>query len=623
MNWKGWGFVGGVFAATVVTALWIADGQSTAGGMSMEERLEQLKTTHERRIERIDEIADEQLSRALREQIFNHYYAALENAVFDSAPYEIEYSTPRLERLNDYASMTEMAKVYLDNFVAKPTSPNAQCFQVKPPFNLPVAHQLRMQTLTLADGATLQMPDIMSGRRQTPELRDRGDSVCFQATRAADAELPAGVTAELSTHLPDELVEFEFGPDDVGVTQRRAGYAVTLVEMNNYSYAIEVDVGSAGEGSLRDEDVLGEALAENGRFIQPRVTDKVRTEDFRELDELMDDLILRAERRELSVNQITEEIVALRDQIEAARGSTLYKAFAFHGAVEKAQVTLLHHDGGATELTHILDIPFYSEFPAEEGEVVAENLPNIAVPGPVYNYDPALRAEFVDLTAEDMAENIEIRQRSISPQHDPGVAYPAQLFFHYPDVQSDRFIQIFDRYGLLEPSDVEFFDADGQPITLPDGGNDVLRFTVSRLEFNPQGFPQLPARVKVTIPVLTAPDMVKQRFSRNELPAGVSLDGNRLSIDYSVFTPDEMEDTSARRIERRNQVFGKDAEGRYLAEVATMTQPRQEGDPVDLYYFYGEPEVFEIWYRGEMKTVGFEIDIKLEDKLRAAGLIDK
>lgn len=611
MNRKGWLFFSGVAAAAVVTALWGLGAPTMEEDISMEERLESLKVMHDARLERISAISDQRLSMVLRDRLFRHYYEALENAAFDSAPYEIEYTTARLERLTDYADVNDMAAAYLKNFVARSISRNGQCFQVRPPFTFPFAHRLHMQTLTMTDGETLQMPDILSGRRQTPELRDRGDSVCFEQSRADNAAMPATVKAEFSTRLPDELVMFEFKREDVGMTQRRAGYAVTLLEMNNYSYAIEVDGSAMNEPGIGSDDIIGEALADNGRFIQRRVTDKVRAEDYRRMDELMEDLIGRAARSRLSIEEVDKEIEALRKEIKGEQGTAVFQAFAFHGAVETARITLLHSDGAQAEVKHSLEVPFYSLLLTEVEEIAVDNLPELVVPGPVYNYHPAVRADRVDLTVADMSEAIEIRHRNISPQHDPGVAYPAQLFFHYPDVQSDRFIQLFDRYGSLEPGDVEFFSEDGQPITLPDGGHDLLRFTVSRLEFNPHSFPQLPERVRATIPVLTAPDMIKKRYSRDELPAGVRLDGNRLSIDYAVFNPDEVEDTSARRVERRNQVFGKDAEGRYLAEVATMTQPRHAGEPVDLYYFYGEPEVFEIWYRGEMKTIGFEVDIEL------------
>lgn len=65
-----------------------------------------------------------------------------------------------------------------------------------------------------------------------------------------------------------------------------------------------------------------------------------------------------------------------------------------------------------------------------------------------------MNASYVDLSAEAMHDEIEIRQRNIT--HDPGIKHPKQVFFHYPAVQSDLFIHIFERYDIADSSDVQF-----------------------------------------------------------------------------------------------------------------------------------------------------------------------
>lgn len=587
----------------------------------MHGQLENLTADHEARLRRIGEIEDEALVRELRSGVFSLYYGALEYSALDSAPYEIEYTTPHFERLDDYPDFAALTAAYLNNFVAKPTSSGMQCFQVNEPFILPFAHSLEMETLIMADGEVLQMPDLFAGRRQTAELRSRGDAFCFLKPESKASDPPKFITAEFFTHVPDKLVHFEFSRDDIGATKTEDGYAVTLLEMNDNSYAVQVAMSSGGEMTLQAQDIVGEAKAENGQSIRPRTSLNYSADFYLRMQALMDDLIERAHADDLQVEEIPEQIKALQQKIAQENSAHVFKAFAFHGAVNDVQVTLVHRDSDTSEgdssegnssegeIQQRLQIPFYSEFLPTAKDVEIETLPEITVPGPVFNYQPAVRAEHIDLSLEEMTDEIEIRHRRISS--DPSITHPAQIFLHYPHVQSDRFIWLFDRYGDFSADNVQFLNEEGEQIAVTVNQDELALFTVSRLEYDPEQLPEKPARIQAMVSVQTAPDIQKQSYARDELPEGVYLTGNRLAIDYAIFEPVEMEDVDQRRVERRNQVFAKDANGRYLAEVASMTQSRESGQPIDLYYFYGEPEFFEIWYRGPVKTINFEFDVQV------------
>ncbi|RAK00613.1 hypothetical protein [Aliidiomarina maris] len=495
----------------------------------------------------------------------------------DSAPYEIEYTTPYFSRLHDYPDLAAMLRAYRDNLLALASSANMQCFRVREPFALPIEHRLTMQHITMADGTQLQMPDVMAGRRQTDALRARNDGFCFHQPLSDAAKPPQSVTAELSARVPEQLLTFEFNRDDVGSTHTQHGYAVTLVAMGAHSYGVQVKTRGEGGNDQSGYTLVGEAQASNQRWLRQRTAQTYASGD-------------------------------------SARETT--HAFAFHGAVEHARVRLMVYaskgDEHGASVVQTVDIPFHGEL-AQTTEFESINaLPTIDVAGPVLNHRPEVRAEASDLDAARMATAIEIRRRQLSPQSDPAIRHPEQLFLHYPSVQSDVFIGIFERFSAQGVANsVKFFDASGELIQPATDLSEIVRFNVSRLEFAPRELAQPPARLQATVTVRTAPEMQQQAYARDALPPGVSMSANRIVIDYAVFQPEEMQDVSARRVDRRNQVFAKDSEGRYLAEIGLLTQIRQGAEPVDVYYFYGEPQWFAIWYQGELKDVEFVLDSAL------------
>ncbi|MCP1337991.1 hypothetical protein NJR55_00165 [Idiomarina sp. M1R2S28] len=613
---KSIGMKGVGVAVVLATLLWHMDAKPKEK-VSMQQQIEQRKQLNIARYKQLRTLDDKALAKFLWMEEESNYYGVMESLSLDMKPYEIEYSTSVLARLNDYDDSQTMSDAFLSSLLAVKRTDLMECrrysnghgFALRKGFSFPFAHELTFDALVLDNGEKLRIPDFTKGEMETRDIVRRGDAYCVPALDNKSASQPTAIKGEFSTELPEKLIQFELTADDVGKTQDKDGYRITLVEMNDYSYVIEVDVKTPPQTTLRKQDIIGEAKAKNGRYIRNRITDRIPVKNYERVESLLGKLINKAANGNLNKSEAQKALNDLNKRMAEDESSTLYSAFAFHGPFETAEVTILAGGESGKDVKQALELPVYSfaqKAPAKQIDFDA--LPTVKATLPIYNGGSEVNASYVDLSAEAMHNEIEIRQRNIT--HDPGIKHPKQVFLHYPTVQSDLFIHIFDRYDIADSSDVQFFDADGKPVTVIDDKNSAFRFTVSRLEYDPELFTAPPTRVRANISVLTAPNIIKDNYAKNDLPAGVSLEENKLTIDYAEFTPREIEDADSRRVQRRNHVFVKDSQG-YLAEISTLSLPRQDGKPVDVYYFYGQPESFEIWYKGETETVDFELDVEL------------
>ncbi|RUO26521.1 hypothetical protein CWE09_07385 [Aliidiomarina minuta] len=611
-------------AIPVISAVLASGCTAEQEALSMQQQVEARMQLNNARHESIQQLEDPALAQLLLSEEQNNYYWMLETLAFNSKPYEIEFTQPQLQRLSDYPDIGAMTEAYLQSLLALTGSDYGECsldsdrqgFRLHEGFAFPFPHHIEYSQMVLDNGEALSLSDTGNGQQQSADVIQRRDSYCFTAPRSESEPKPVTVSAEFFAELPQDVLEFEFSAADVGKSIVQNGYKVTLVELNEYSYVLEVNAADGTTTALQDEHVIAEAVTADGQYIKKRVTNRQRGDNTERVNVLLQDLIARAKKGELELAEARSELASLKEGFAEDQGTALYSAHAFHGPVDKARVTLLVGSEYNQEMQQDLDLPVYAFTPsAQTEELNLDAFPEIALTAPVYNHSTGVRAIDTDLDAQQMATQIEIRQRRIALHSDPSLTFPAQVFLYYPQVQSDLFINIFERYKAPAASDVQFFDEQGTPLTVEaddDSGNKAaFHFTVSRLEYDPDRFSAKPARLKAIIPVLTAPDMIKDSYPKEQLPAGVRLNGNQLIIDYAEFEAREMEDISSRFVERRNQVFVKDSQG-YLAEIDNMTLSRQNGQPVDVYYFYGEPEIFEVWYRGETTEVPFALDIGLE-----------
>lgn len=605
--------------AVLAGVFWYGTGK-TPEELPLEERIDQRKARHDTRYEHLQELDDQDLAQYLWEREKDSFYRGLEALSFDFEPSENTYSPSRLKPLEDYSTPSAMADAFLDSLVAMAVSNYAACtrysdysFVLGEGFAFPFAHRLTLNTLSLNNGETLDVPDLMTrGEMQTRDVIRRGNVYCAPAIGREEAAQPATLAAEFHAELPDKLLEFELDADDVGTSQEKEGYHVTLLEMSDYSYVVEVTTDARQGTIVRSQDIIAEAWAANGRPIKLHATEDVRMESHRRMESLLDTLIDKAEKGDLTEAEAAQALDDLKQRNAQESASPVYRAFAFKGPVNTARITILAGGESRKTVSRQLQLPvhFFASTTLDDNAGLSA-LPEIEETLPVYNNRREIRARAMDLRAAAMREDIEISQREV---RGPWADHPKGVFLHYPTVQSDLFIGAFDRYGVPDADDVAFFDKEGNPLSVADGEDDAFLFTADRLEYDPARFTAPPARLKASVPVLTAPDIEKTGYAKTDLPNGIRLESNRLIVDYAEFTPQEAEYMNERTARKRsNWIFATDANG-YLEEINMRRFHRPEGEPVEVYYFYGHPTGIEIWYPGPTKFVDYTFDIELAQK---------
>ena len=603
-------FIGLALGIGSATILWSGDAHTDREILTMEQRheaLTELEEKREPRIERIRQIEDDALSYELENVEFYLFHSMRGDISFDDKTSALAYTGPRFLRLNDYTSPQAMLDVYLSNFIGISMLPEGRRFVPTPPFRFPFDHSLRYTYVVMDDGEKMPLPDIARGQINTDDIRYTPDQFEFFRSRSDDDALPVTVLAEFTTELPDDVIQFEFSASDVGKTIEQDGYAVTLRRFTEFAYDVEIEVPKDQVLPLRDWDIVGEAKATNQRHVEVRAEKRLQADFYTQQEAWFDDIIARALRGEVDLDTMKAEQDALHERLSTAEGTTLHKAYAFFGSIETARISILPRTQADGSTQHSLEIPVYKR---PGGDFGLDAVPEMPVEGPVYLHWPLEQA---DLTAEDMQRMVRVSYDTKDPDH-PLWKHSEQVYLHYPSVQSKLFISAFDRYDTRQGAEtVRFYDAEGELIELPDR-DDLFRFSSEGFAYNPHYLPTWPVRMTARLPVLTAPDPVKQSYPADDLPEGISLQGNRLMVDYERFSPEEKLNRRDLPTSQLNRFFVKDDSQRYLSQFVDIIEVKRDGgEPIQVLYFYGQPTTVEIWYQGETEVVEFDMDLELRD----------
>lgn len=571
----------------------------------------ELEEQRERRQENIGRINDQVLMQALNREEFYLFHAMREDLYFDDQTYGLSYTGERFARVSDYENIQEFLQTYLNNFVAWYFVPEAQYFWITRPFSLPFAERIRYTEVVMDDDEVMPLPEIWRGQTGTAEIRYDSEKYIFRAEHNEDAAKPVALRGEFEAPLPEDVMQFEFNASDIGKTIQRGGYSVTLRRFTEFAYDVEIQTPDDESLPLRDDDIVGEAVSPAERYVSLRSEKHLQADYYAQKEAWLDDVIERAAQGEVTLQEVREEKRELEARLAVTEGTILHKAFAYLGSIESARVTILPRGTDESATRQPFEVPFYA-IPSANSETSLDAMSDTVIEGPVYHH---WAQERMDLTAEEMQRLIRIGYSTQDPEH-PYFDYAETVYLNYPAVQSQLFMSPLDRYDAKSQAAIEsvnFYDAEGKLIEIPEG-DDVFTFTSEGFDYNPQYFSVWPARVTAKLPVLTAPNIIKQSYRSDELPEGMRLEGNRLIVDYGVFVPEEKLDRTRLSVPNLNYFFAKDAEKAYLKQVGEVAEINQEGhEPVHVFYYYGRPETIEIWYLGETKFVDYDMDVELRD----------
>ena len=552
--------------------------------------------TRDARLDRIENIANAEVGSTLQDLSQDALYNDLNNVDWAMPPAQTRHGRSALARLDDYADIQAMTEAFLDNLLAT-TWADYLCVEARRPFAYPLPHRIDWHGLRMDNGDTLPFAGQPGAAdREETLMRHRFDErYCFEKRPGADDAKPVALLGEFIGRVPEKRETFTFRSPEAGQQRTLGGYTVTLTATNNHGYAMEIRAEDGGPMPLDKRDVIAEGLDQDGRPLARTLVQTGAPALFELAGKEVDGLIERAKEENLTAAALEQHMAQAEARIRERTGDTHYTRVAFKGPVATARITLLDQDPEQPPMKRKLALPLKQvDGLNPTAQFDPEAIQAVPLPGPVYR--SAVDGP-MELTAEEVPARLRIVQNDgRTPQ------YTHSVDFRYPKVESRRFLERDSERIVLKdgPNPITFLDADGQPIPLPEGDHsDYYRFTVNRIDYNPERFSRKPVRVYADLRVRVFRDVHKSRHARGELPEGLQLQENRLIVDTEVIdTP----------------LFAVDDQGRFLKQALIRTYQRKGQAPVEVIHFYGTPAALEIWTSDGPTEDAYRAEVELEER---------
>lgn len=607
------------------------------------EQIQQRDELHDARFEVLKGLEDEELGRALYGQEMSNFRWMMDVFVFYAGIEKVEYTQPEFFHLNQYSDRDAMTEAYLQSLVAVNSwdhdacmrYSNEQGFTLNPGFEFPFRYWLTYTDMVLDNGDTLSFSSTANGEPGSGDIIDMRKEFCFAEARSEKSPRPVAVKGEFYAELPEQIVNFELSAEDAGNTLEKEGFLVKVLEFSEDYYVVEISIedGTDPAKLFKNEDILAEAVTDGGDYLASRATQREPMSEVYQENDLLEEAIAKAKKGNVDLEAVKKEFEAWQKDVKEVRAGKIYLARAFNGQVDKGLLTLMVYGEESQKVERKLELAVLDAPYSRTYQIDLDELPELETTAPVYNDRLPVTASRAELTEQEIADSMALLHfpgYEFEKQKQQGIEPTGVINWFYPNVQSDVFIESGNRVAASAMAGHKFFDENNEPVQdaaeveLKKSGNlkntdlgnieFAYDFKAHSIEYYPERFTAKPVRFKAALPVLIAPNLTKESYAKDELPQGVSLNGNRLIIDYAEFEPRETIKRKAYEQERRrNEVFVKDSKG-YLKEIKRQSLLFAHGrnePPVDVYYFYGEPETFEIWYTGDVKMVDYKVDIDL------------
>lgn len=641
--------LGVAFVSAMLSAGCAESKEAKQEGRTVYEQIQQRDELHDARFEILKGLEDEELGRALYGQEMSNFQWMMDVFVFYAGIEKVEYTQPEFFHFNQYSDRDAIIEAYLQSMVAVNSWKHLSCMQysneqgftLKPGFEFPFRYSLTYTNMIFDNGDTLgfpeyaSFPDMANNKQALGDIVDTREEFCFTEARDGKSPRPVAVKGEFYAELPEQIITFELNAEDVGETLERDGFLINVLEFGEDYYVVEISTedGTAPAKLFGNEDVLAEAVTANGDYLAWRSTRRRPMSEVYQENDLLEEVIEKAKQGNIDLEAVKKDFEAWQKDSKEARAGKIYLGRAFNGQVDKGLLTLLVYGEESQKVERELELPVLDLPYSRTYEISLGDIPEIELTAPVYNDRLPVTASRTELNAQEISDLMTLLHFRGYEFDDPkkqDVETPGVIRWFYPNVQSDVFIESGNRVAASAMVGHKFFDENNEPVqdaaevelkksgSLENTDLESIEFAYDfkahSIDYYPKRFTTKPARFKAALPVLIAPNLTKESYAKDELPQGVSLKGNRLIIDYAEFEPRETIKRKAYETDRRrNEVFVKDSRG-YLKEITRQSFVYAHGrnkPPVDVYYFYGEPETFEVWYMGEAKFIDYDVDIDL------------
>ncbi|WP_411890161.1 hypothetical protein [Yoonia sp. SDW83-1] len=525
----------------------------------------------------------------VKEHLFaaNFAYVTTRKLLLDRAypPVGVSYDPHDMATIGHYADPNSFAENYIDSLRAIwEDSLDPKEINLKKPLRYRFGDVVRWESVELSDGRTLTVQPQNAPHENVLMARaNQYDGVDILGRDKAGSAIPLRANLQVALKVPSDLRVLSFPAPRIGATQTYDDYRVTITDITP-QYA-EVTVNRTDGGQVKGGMLTVDLGARDGNG-HPIVTIKQTSNDVADID---------------AFRTAIEDIIALDDTPDAAQqaerlldgGPALITRSSFQGQIGTLDVYLADFRLART-LTRDLVLPVF----VPNAEIA--DLPDLSQPSEIIDQQLMYLAD----NTPDLWDAGEVQNVLSVWQDRDAVRYIL------PPRVSDVFM---GEFGRMERSGDMDFGRANRDIAHDDW--QIYEVGSTSIRFEPDAFPQPPERVtgKVAVNILTA--LSRETFTLDQLPAGISVTGNRVTVDGALLRS-LVGDQDWARISRRDQdstivVFALNAEGLPLQRFHVAGRTNGGSDQVS-YYYHGNPSSVLVLRRGPIEQVNVRINHPLD-----------
>ncbi len=526
-------------------------------------------------------------------------FASAGSAAFTAEAIEVTAMAPRQEQGYyftlgselDVTALYDAPQAMADTYVAALMAgygrfPSPNRITVFPPFRYPFDHEIDAQAVSFG-GAVIELPRLGSSGNGGLQVDLLPPGVEIGYPDKQTMARPSHVDGVVKLRVPRTMRRYQFADLMEGHTRSSPEFKVILRQHSGRFVAFDImrtDGTAMSRGNLRVYISGVSADAKPARVLQ---SDLSNVTDPPAHWAAATDLLSQYLNKTITLQQAQD---ALRPLRHTSSDRIVFRA-AFAGPVSRATIVLLETDGAALkEYRFSIPVTDYTGIGRDLGVL------DVPIPMPVTVLDAdqhqLLQRSLATLTADQISDTFDVD------------TWSQGATFRLRPVTSDLLFSYQNpRMRLTGPP--TFINAVGDAIALPkaplDRPNDDQPFSFfnGRLVLYPDRLSERPHRVMGEVEVAYLPEMLREVYSRNDLPPGVQI------IDNMVITGGFLRRDTVR-------VLALDADGRPLKRFFDR---RVGFGPfgMTVEYYYGRPSRVEVLQTGPIAHVTQAFDITLTE----------
>jgi hypothetical protein len=525
-------------------------------------------------------------------------------------PKDTAYEENPYAILADYPNLSSLTNNYLNGIVAAQPDDSETKSEIRlsMPFAFPFQQKTEWKNVTLANQTSVAISekyqDSAAFAQAIQENWNGEDRFTVFPSATGNVIKPKTLGGIITAKIPKNVLQFKFANNETGDTKEQDGIKVKLVSIKGHAVQLEIYNPKKLDPSVNEDELESYkvvAMDETKQFLDQSGSSTGDDESLAIYKKVLQKIIENPDK----VNELEKEVNKLDEEYEKKNKNKVHYTTYYRGAVTDVIVYVLDYSKVNT-IKKDLQLPVYPFFASYLSDKDGDQ-PILDVRTGTVAYDQTIAKslkEKLELTESELKTKIKISQNEYKLADDKG-----EFNFDYPKLFSDHFITGFDRFG--EVKEINFYASKGgKSIAIPKDSIDLnngtyvenpwVEFNSGRIVYHPSKFSQKAKYATGIIEVKLA-DIKKATYNSNQLPKGITINGNKLLIDETIVTGS-------------NTYYVKDKTGKYLKLITNLTFVRHNGTEkgkTSAYYYYGSPSSVDLYTLNNEKVVNYPFEVNL------------